>query len=245
MRSISARACVFSSLTRDSMDVAAVEDVRVLEQVGLMGEDLLQAQRPLLVPIVGAARAPRSTPGSCIARQRALRLSVNTQGLDQDPPCVVFGLCFGEAQGVDLDPVAKASIARVFDAVAFARDLVPQLGERPHLAGFFDEANAGVDEEADTADGALELLVREVSAASDFVEDADGGGQREGQLLDRRRAGFLQMVRAHVRGVPVWNALQAVFVHLGDDAKVCFRWKDVGAAREVLFDDVVLGGPAQ
>jgi hypothetical protein len=36
-------------------DVRAVEDVRVLEQVGLVGEDLLCAQRELLIPRPGQA----------------------------------------------------------------------------------------------------------------------------------------------------------------------------------------------
>ena len=42
----------------------ALEDVAVLEQVGLEGEHLLHAQRPLLVPGPGQARAPRSRPAA-------------------------------------------------------------------------------------------------------------------------------------------------------------------------------------
>ena len=51
----------------------AVEDVAVFQQVGLVGEDLLHAQRPLLVP---RARQPeRFVPGRQLhgARARALR----------------------------------------------------------------------------------------------------------------------------------------------------------------------------
>ena len=45
-------------------DVRAVEEVVVLEEVGLERQHLLHPQRPLLVPRVGAGRAPRSTPAA-------------------------------------------------------------------------------------------------------------------------------------------------------------------------------------
>ena len=45
----------------------ALEDVGVLEQVGLVGEDLLDAQAPLLVP--GARQAERLVPGRQLDRR--------------------------------------------------------------------------------------------------------------------------------------------------------------------------------
>ena len=42
----------------------AVEDVAVFEQVGLVGDDLLEPERPLLVPRRAAGRAPRSRRGA-------------------------------------------------------------------------------------------------------------------------------------------------------------------------------------
>ena len=61
MRASSARAASFSSSTLASITRRAVEDVAVFEQVGLVGEDLLHAHRPLLVP--GARQAERLVPG--------------------------------------------------------------------------------------------------------------------------------------------------------------------------------------
>ena len=45
-------------------DLRALEEVGVLEQVGLVGQHLLDAQRPLLVPRARQARAPRSRPAA-------------------------------------------------------------------------------------------------------------------------------------------------------------------------------------
>ena len=86
----------------------ALEDVGVLEQVGLVGQHLLDAQRPLLVPRARAARAPRSRPGSCTARARASRPSVTAERLEHDPLHVVLGLGLGEPERVHLHAVAEA-----------------------------------------------------------------------------------------------------------------------------------------
>src|SRR5690606_28013691 len=83
----------------------------------------------------------------------------HAERLDEDTPGVVLGLALGEAQRVDLHAIAEAAVARVRDTVALAGDLIPELGERAHLAHLFDEADAGVDEEADAADRLLKLLV--------------------------------------------------------------------------------------
>ena len=72
--------------------VRALEEVVVLEQVGLEGEHLLDPQRPLLVPRARAARAPRSTPGSCTARARASFDSV-TPSVSSTMRCTLFSGC--------------------------------------------------------------------------------------------------------------------------------------------------------
>ena len=130
----------------------AVEDVAVFEQVGLVGEDLLHAQRPLLVPGARQARAPRSRPAAARRGRGHSCDSVDRQHLEQDAVDVVLRLLLGQAERVDLHAVAEAALLRIVDAVALARDLVPQLGEGAHLAHLGDEADAGIDEEADAPD---------------------------------------------------------------------------------------------
>src|SRR5205823_9164601 len=112
--------------------------------------------------------------------------------LDQDAPRVVLGLLLGEAERVHLHAIAEAAVARILDAVAVARDLVPHVDERPHLAELLDEADAGVDEEGDAADALVELRARE-TALADGVEDGLGVRERERELLDGRRARLLQV----------------------------------------------------
>ena len=56
----SSQAAVHSSSTFASIDLRALEDVAVLQQVRLVGQDLLHPQRPLLVP--GTGQAQRLVP---------------------------------------------------------------------------------------------------------------------------------------------------------------------------------------
>ena len=84
----------------------AVEDVAVLEQIRLVGDDLLHAQRPLLIP--RARQAERLVPGRQLhgARARIFRQR-HGQHFDQDAIDVVLGLRLGEAERVDLHAVAE------------------------------------------------------------------------------------------------------------------------------------------
>ena len=72
------------------------------------------------------------------------------------------------------------------------------------------------------------------------VEHRAGRGEREGQLLLRRRAGLLQVVGADVHRVPLRHRPVAVFGDVGDQLQARLRREDVGAAAEILLDDVVL-----
>ena len=107
-------------------DLRALEEVAVLEQVGLVREHLLHAQRPLLVPRAG--QAERLVParqlqraGSRVLRQR------HAEHLEHDALHVVLGLRLGQPERVHLHAVAEAAQLRVLDAVALEADAVPQL----------------------------------------------------------------------------------------------------------------------
>ena len=107
----------------------AVEHVAVFEQVGLVGEDLLHAQRPLLVP--RPRQAERLVPGRQLhgAGARVLRQR-HRQHLDQDAGDVVLRLRLGQAERIHLHAVAEQPLLGIGDAVALARDLVPQIRRR-------------------------------------------------------------------------------------------------------------------
>ena len=105
----------------------ALEDVGVVEQVGLVGEDLLDPQAPLLVP--GAGQAERLVPGRQLDRAGAgVAAERHGERLEHDPRHVVLGLGLGQAERVDLDAVAEAQELRLGDAVALAADLLPERG---------------------------------------------------------------------------------------------------------------------
>ena len=140
--------------------------------------------------------------GSCSARARALLERVTPSDLEDDALHVVLRLLLGQPEGVDLHAVAKTAELGVLDPVALAADAVPQLVEGPHFAGLLDEADAGVHEEADATDHGGQLGLGDLARGAHAVEHADGGGERVGDLLHRRRPGLLEVVAAHVDRVP-------------------------------------------
>ena len=90
----------------------ALEDVGVVEQVGLVGEDLLDPEAPLLVP--GAGQAEGLVPGRQLDRAGAgVAAERHGQRLEHDAGHVVLGLGLGQAEGVDLDAVAEAQELRL------------------------------------------------------------------------------------------------------------------------------------
>ena len=219
--------------------MAAVEYVTELQQIGLEGDDLLESQRPLLVP--RARQAHRLVPGRQLhgARARVLRQH-DGQHFQQNAVDVVFRLLFGEAQRIDLHAVAETPQFRILDAVPFAAQLVPQFREGPHLAHFGDEADARIDEKAHPPDDLRKRLRIEFVARPHLVEHRTGGRQGERQFLHRRRTGLLQMVRADVVGIPFRDFADGEGDNVAGQFQRRLGRKDIGAAGEVFLDDVVL-----
>ena len=79
----------------------------------------------------------------------------------------------------------------------------------------------------------------------DGVEHRDRVGHRVGDLLDRGRARLLQVVGADVDRVPAGHVDDRVGDRVGDQAHRRTRGEGVGAAAEVLLEDVVLGRALQ
>ncbi len=221
-----------------------LEQVGVVEQVGLERHDLLQAQRPLLVPRPGQRQrlVPRrqlQRPAARVARQQ------HAEHLDRDAPRVVLRLLLGEPERVDLDAVPEPPQLRVLDAVPLEAGAIPQLGEGAHLAQLLHEPQAGVAEEGDAPDGLVELGLRERVAAAQLVQHEGRGGERVGDLLHRRGTRLLQVVGADVGGIEPRHLAHRVLVHVGDQPHGRPGREDVRAARQVLLDDVVLGRALQ
>ena len=173
-----------------------------------------------------------------MARARACPGQGDGQHLQDDPLDVVLRLRLGQAQRVDLHAVAEAAAGGVGDPVPLPGDRVPEPGEGPHLAHLLDEADARVHEEGDPPDDLTHLLRGD--PLPDGVQDGRRGAQRVGDLLDRGGPGLLQVVAAHVDGVPLGHAGHGVGDQVGGQAHRGPGREDVRAAGEVLLDDVVL-----
>ena len=87
-------------------DMAAVENILEFQEIRLVGQDLLQAQAPLLVP--RARKAHGLVPRGQLQRAAAGALGQrHRQRLDQDTVDVVLRLRLGQAQRVYLHPIAE------------------------------------------------------------------------------------------------------------------------------------------
>ena len=179
--------------------------------------------------------------GSWIGAGAGVAAQRHGQRLEHDPGHVVLRLRLGQPERVDLDAVAQAQDLLVGDAVALAADLLPELAHRAQLGVLLDEADAGVDEEGDPAEDLGEVLLGDLAARLDLVEDGDRGRERVGDLLHRRRPGLLQVVAADVDRVPLRDLVDGEGDRVGDQPHRGPGREGVGAAREVLLDDVVLG----
>ena len=131
LHAVDLRAGVVHELADLGLDhLRAVEDVVVLQQVGLEGQHLLQPQRPLLVP--GTRQAEGLVPRRQLYGAGAGVLGQgDAEHLEHDPLDVVLRLGLGQPERVDLHAVPEAAHLGVLDAVALAGDLVPQLARTP------------------------------------------------------------------------------------------------------------------
>ena len=98
----------------------------------------------------------------------------------------------------------------------------------------------GVDEERDAPDDRAEVFGRHLARRLHRVEHGLRGGEREGQLLHRRRARLLQMIGAHVGRVPLRHRRAGEDDRVLDEPQRRLGREHVGAAREIFLDDVVL-----
>ena len=188
----------------------------------------------------GRGRPERLVPGRQLDRPRAgVAPERDGERLEHDALHVVLRLGLGQPERVDLHAVAEAAVALVLHAVALAPELVPQRAHGPQLRVLLDEAHAGVDEERDAPEDRAHAVLRH--AGADLVEHRDRRAHGVGDLLHRRRSRLLQVVGADVDRVPLRDVLDRVGDHVGDQPQRRRGREGVGAAREVLLDDVVLG----
>ena len=109
------------------------------------------------------------------------------------------------------------------------------------MRDFGDEAHAGIDEEARCCRPLAGTPPRDTSPEPlHLVQHGLGGGEREGKLLHRRRSRLLQMIGADIGRIPFRHLARGVDDHVLDQPQRRRRREDVGAARKIFLQDVVL-----
>ena len=77
------------------------------------------------------------------------------------------------------------------------------------------------------------------------IEHGLGVGESEGKFLRRRRARFLQMVGADIGRVPFRHFARGIDDHVLDQPQGRRRREHIGAARQILLQNVVLHGAGE
>ncbi len=195
----------------------------------------------MLIPC--SRQTKRLVPGRQLHRAGAgIFRQHDGQHFDKDTVDIVFRLLLGQAQRIDLNAIPEPAQFRVFNTVAIVADVVPQLGERPHFRKLGYELDPRIHKETDAADNHRKIFVRHLAGGFHTIQDSNGGCQCKGKFLRRRRAGFLQVIRAHIHRVPFGTLDPRPCDGIGDQPHRRLRRKHIGAARKILLDDVVLRG---
>ena len=122
-----------------------------------------------------------------------------------------------------------------------ARDPGPHAARGPELGDLLEQVVVSGEEERE----AWRELVERQAGGEGRVGVGDRVGQGEGDLLDGRRAGLAHVVAADADRVPGRQLGSAVGERVGDQPHRGVRREDVGPARDVLLEDVVLDRAAQ
>jgi hypothetical protein len=119
---------------------------------------------------------------------------------------------------------------------AIAHHPGPDTSRRAQLGDFFEEIVVNVEEKRQ-ARGKTVDVEAVVNCCLDVLNAV---GECEGQLLQRRRAGFTNVIAADRDGVPARHVLRPVLEGIDDQLGARARRKDVLLLRDVLLQDVVL-----
>ena len=119
---------------------------------------------------------------------------------------------------------------------AFAHDARPQAARRPKLRNLFQQIIVGIEKERDPR---REVVDFKAGLDRSFhVSDSIGDG--ECHFLDRISPRFPNVITADRNSVPVRDLARAEREGVGNQAQRRSGRKNVCAARDVLFKDIVL-----
>ena len=161
--------------------------------------------------------------------------------LQRHPDDVVLGLLRGQRDAPGLGVEAQPPRALVLGVEALAHDPGPHPAGGPELGHLLEDVVVAVEEEGQ----ARRELVDGQPGVEGGLHVGDPVGQRERHLLHGRAALLAEVIAADRDRVPAGDPLAAVGEQVGGQAQRAVRRVDEVAARDVLLEDVVLGGAAQ
>ena len=124
---------------------------------------------------------------------------------------------------------------------ALAHDPRPQAARGAELGDFFEQVVVRVEEERQLRGE----IVHAQACVNGGLHVGDAVGERESHFLHGGRTGFADVIARDRNRVPVGDFLGAVRENIGDQTHRRRRREDVGSARGVFLQDVVLDGAAQ
>ena len=119
---------------------------------------------------------------------------------------------------------------------AFADDARPEPPRGAKLGDLFQQIVMRVEEERDARRKLIDLQAGFESS----LDISNGIGEGKGQFLDRRRPGLSDVIAADRNCVPVGHLERAEREGVRNQAQRRFRRKDVGPARDVFLQNIVL-----
>ena len=213
----------------------AGQRVRRLGDAGLVGDDLL---------------GPEGEPGGLHRRQgERLVAGVGVQalgpaedrgeGLERRPDDVVVDRLGGQRRAGGLDVEAAHHRLGVRRPEPLLHDPGPHPAGGPELGDLLEQLRPGGEEEREPR----REVVDGQAAADGRLDVGDPVGQRERQLLGGRGPGLAHVVAGDADRVPPRELARGELEDVRDQAHRGPRRVDPRPARDVLLEDVVLGGP--
>src|SRR3954451_267286 len=211
-----------------------------IDRVGnaaLERDDLLRPERHAR----GLLGRERKRFVTAVAVQRLRSAKDGRERLHGNANDIVVGLLRGQRAAGGLGVKTELLGARVRRAEPIAHQPRPQPPRGAELGDLLEKVVVRVEEEREL----LAEAVHRETRIDGGLHVGDRVGQRERHLLHGGGPRFANVVPADRDRVPVRKLALAIRKDVGDDSERCTRRIDVGPARDVLLQDVVLNRPGQ
>ena len=160
--------------------------------------------------------------------------------LDRGAHNIIVRILLGQRNAAGL-AVGAQHLGLWVGRAKFIHDVMPQLARGAQLGDFHEEVHADAPEKAEARRKAVHRQPLGHGGANIF----HAIGQRIGQLLHRRRTGFMHMIAADRDRVETRHMLSGIADDVRHDPHARFWRIDIGVADHELLQNIVLNGSGQ